>query len=375
MVTDLIAGRYLPLERHAVGGMATVWRARDERTGEEVALKRIHPHLVADPVARTRLEREAAALRAVDHPAIVRPRDVIDDPDDPALVMDFAEGRPLGNRIAEGPLSSDEAVAIAMTIADALAVAHRRGIIHRDIKPANILVEGDGTLHLVDFGIASLADSGAGGLTDGRSMVGTLRYAAPERLAGEPASARSDVWALGAVLYEMLTGRPAIPVDDPAAALAAAWATARNMADLPPDLASVVSRAMAPEPLDRYVDAAAFRDALGALDAPVDPDAATAAVPVVLGRREDVEPWPPAARRRAMLLGGALTAVLLAFVAMASLAGPAGLEQADAGASQVAVPAVTPTIGATPVPTVDTGTQVGHGNGNRHGRGNGKGKD
>src|SRR5512143_1238642 len=211
MVSRLVTDRYLPLERHAVGGMATVWRARDELTGEIVALKRIHPHLVADPAARARLEREANALRLVDHPAVVRPRDVIDDPDDPALVMDFAEGRPLSERIAEGPLTPDEALAIAGTIADALAVAHDHGIVHRDIKPANILVEDDGTLHLIDFGIASLGTATPEGLTDASSMVGTLRYAAPERLAGQPASPRSDVWALGAVLYEMLTGRPAIP--------------------------------------------------------------------------------------------------------------------------------------------------------------------
>ena len=93
--------------------MATVWRARDERTREIVALKRLHPHVVADATARARLEREAAALRAVDHPAIVRPRDLIDDPEEPALVMDFVAGRPLDERIAEGPLPTGEAIAIA----------------------------------------------------------------------------------------------------------------------------------------------------------------------------------------------------------------------------------------------------------------------
>src|SRR5512141_628184 len=128
MVTDLVAGRYRPIDRHAIGGMASVWRARDERTGELVALKRIHPHLMADPAARARLDREAAALRLVDHPAVVRPRDLIDDPHDPALVMDFAEGRPLSERIAEGPLPTDEAVAIARTVADALGVAHGLGV-------------------------------------------------------------------------------------------------------------------------------------------------------------------------------------------------------------------------------------------------------
>src|SRR5262245_9408678 len=136
----LIARRYRLLDRHAVGGMATIWRARDERTREIVAIKRLHPHVVADPTARARLEREADAMRAVDHPAIVRPRDLIDDPDAPALVMDFVAGRSLDERIAEGPLPPDDAVAIAAAVADALAAAHDLGIVHRDIKPGNIVV-------------------------------------------------------------------------------------------------------------------------------------------------------------------------------------------------------------------------------------------
>src|SRR5512147_2919295 len=282
MADVLIANRYRLLERHGVGGMAAVWRAHDERTGEQVALKQIHPHLVADPTARARLEREAEALRLVDHPAIARPRDVIDDPDRPALVMDFVDGRPLADRIADGPLPSEEAVATARTIADAVAVAHRHGIVHRDIKPANILVEDDGALHLVDFGIASLGASAPDGLTDASSMVGTLRYAAPERLAGEPASPRSDVWALGAVLYEMLTGRQAVATDDPAAALAASRAGGPDLDGLPRGLRTVVAQAMAIDPADRFRDAAAFRDACDAVHASVDPEAPTAIVPLAV---------------------------------------------------------------------------------------------
>ena len=276
-----IGDRYTLLDRHATGGMATVWRARDEWTREIVAIKQLHPHVVADPVARARLEREAEALRAVDHPAIVRPRGLIDDPDAPSLVMDFVSGRPLSERIAEGPLPPDEAVAIAGVVADALAVAHDHGIVHRDIKPANILVDDDGAVHLVDFGIVALMDAPPDGLTADSTMVGTLRYAAPERLAGGDVTPRSDVWALGAVLYEMLTGVPAVTASDPVGALAASQAAPATLEGVPPYLASVIARAMATDPADRYPDAVALRDALAADGAPVDPNAMTAVVPIV----------------------------------------------------------------------------------------------
>ena len=276
-----IGDRYTLLDRHATGGMATVWRARDEWTREIVAIKQLHPHVVADPVARARLEREAEALRTVDHPAIVRPRGLIDDPDAPSLVMDFVSGRPLSERIAEGPLPPDEAVAIAGVVADALAVAHDHGIVHRDIKPANILVDDDGAVHLVDFGIAALMDAPSDGLTADSTMVGTLRYAAPERLAGGDVTPRSDVWALGAVLYEMLTGVPAVTASDPVGALAASQAAPATLEGVPPYLASVIGRAMATDPADRYPDAVALRDALAADGAPVDPNAMTAVVPIV----------------------------------------------------------------------------------------------
>jgi serine/threonine-protein kinase len=276
-----IADRYTLLDRHATGGMATVWRARDEWTREIVAIKQLHPHVVADPVARARLEREAEALRAVDHPAIVRPRGLIDDPDSPSLVMDFVSGKPLSERIAEGPLPPDEAVAIAGVVADALAVAHDHGIVHRDIKPANILVDDDGAVHLVDFGIVALMDAPPDELTAASTMVGILRYAAPERLAGGEISPRSDVWALGAVLYEMLTGVPAVTATDPVGALAASQAAPTTLEGVPPYLASVIAKAMATDPADRYPDAVALRDAL-AVDGPaVDPNAVTAVVPIV----------------------------------------------------------------------------------------------
>ena len=376
-----IGDRYTLLDRHATGGMATVWRARDEWTREIVAIKQLHPHVVADPVARARLEREAEALRTVDHPAIVRPRGLIDDPDAPSLVMDFVSGRPLSERIAEGPLPPEEAVAIAGVVADALAVAHDHGIVHRDIKPANILVDDDGAVHLVDFGIAALMDAPSDGLTADSTMVGTLRYAAPERLAGGDVTPRSDVWALGAVLYEMLTGVPAVTASDPVGALAASQAAPATLDGVPPYLASVIGRAMATDPADRYPDAVALRDALAADGAPVDPNAMTAVVPIVgmstaaaaagAGPLVDappppaVEPLPAASspvpplgpvdapsRRRGSMRPGILTAgLVLAAVVLFALAGTSLLAGGtDGGTGSGAVASTQPTA-SRPVPT------------------------
>jgi serine/threonine-protein kinase len=279
MANELIAGRYRPIERHAVGGMSAIWRARDEWTGETVAVKRLHPFLLSDRVARERLLREAAALRALDHPSIVRPREVVDDPADPALVMDFATGRSLQARLEEtGPLAPDEAVGIMTAVADALAVAHAAGIVHRDIKPANILVDDDGAVQLVDFGIAA-TPAGADALTAPQTMVGTLRYAAPERLAGNDSTPRSDVWSLGAVLYELISGRPAAP--DRAGSGSGGFDAhpIAGLQVLPVGVQRIVGRAMAPDPDARYANAAEFRDALASTD--VDPTARTVVAPVV----------------------------------------------------------------------------------------------
>lgn len=373
MANDLIADRYRLLERHGVGGMAAVWRARDERTGEQVALKQIHPHLVADPTARARLEREAEALRLVDHPAIGRPRDLVDDPGRPALVMDFVEGRPLAARIADGPLPAEEALAIAATIADALAVAHAHGIVHRDIKPANILVEDDGALHLIDFGIASLGPATPDGLTDARSMVGTLRYAAPERLAGEPASPRSDIWALGAVLFEMLTGRPAVGGEDATAALAANRDTGPELDELPRGIRPVVARAMASDPADRYRDAAAFRDALHTLDDPVDPEAATAIVPLATARSAIRRRAPSIRASRGAVIAGTLVAAVLLLVAFTVPPRPVGTGEVAAGAGGLSI---APDATSSPSPASTRAQDPAPAHGERgKGHGNGKGKD
>ena len=303
--------------------------------------------------------------------------------------MDFVSGRPLSERIAEGPLPPDEAVAIAGVVADALAVAHDHGIVHRDIKPANILVDDDGAVHLVDFGIAALMDAPSDGLTADSTMVGTLRYAAPERLAGGEVSPRSDVWALGAVLYEMLTGVPAVTAADPVGALAASQAAPATLEGVPPYLASVIGRAMATDPADRYPDAVALRDALAADGAPVDPNAMTAVVPIAnapaavalqpvaaqlpvpVAALPPLGPADAPSRRRGSMRPGILTAgLVLAAVVLFALAGTSLLAGGTDGGTGSGPSASTQPAAAQPTPKpkpavgkADPEAQAGQGKG------------
>src|SRR6476646_4174292 len=175
-----VGGRYRLLEAHAMGGMASIWRAVDEASGVVVAVKRLHPYLVSDPIARERLTREATALRALRHPNVVAVRDLVDDPGDPALVLEFVPGRTAAEALSsDGRFPERDALAIAASIADALGAAHRRGLVHRDVKPANVLLGDDGRVRLADFGIAVDEVRHDAALTDDGSVVGTLRYLAP----------------------------------------------------------------------------------------------------------------------------------------------------------------------------------------------------
>ena len=254
----LLGGRYRLLEAHAMGGMASVWRAHDERTGDVVAIKRLHPHLIADEGARERFRREVAAMEAVRHPNVVAVRDAVVDADEPALVMDFVAGRSVAELAADGHAFGEaEALRIAASVADGLAAVHERGIVHRDLKPANVLIGDDGTVRLSDFGIAvGLEDATA--LTAEDGVVGTLRYLAPERLAGEPATPATDVWGLGTVLYEMLTGVAAFPETTLAARVERAAVPATRPEGLTDATWAVLARALASDPDDRFTDGAAM---------------------------------------------------------------------------------------------------------------------
>jgi serine/threonine-protein kinase len=267
--------------------MASVWRAHDERTGEVVAIKRLHPHLIADVDARERFRREAATMEAIRHPNVVAVRDAVIDGDEPMLVMEFVTGRSLAELGSDGQrLGRPEALAIAAAMSDGLAAVHAHGIVHRDIKPANVLVGDDGLVRLTDFGIA-VGSMDATALTADDGVVGTLRYLAPERLEGHPATPATDVWGVGAVLHEMLTGEPAFPEATLASRVEAAAVPIERPGGLPDALWAILARALASDPADRYPDGAAMAVDLhrlpevpAPLEVPVDPSAPTEVIEV-----------------------------------------------------------------------------------------------
>ena len=203
------------------GGMGEVYRARDTRLNRVVAIKVLPAELSADPQRRQRLEQEARLVSSLSHPHICMLLDVGHQSGIDYLVMEHLEGEPLSARIAKGPIPVDQVLRYGSEIADALAKAHRSGIIHRDLKPANIMLTKSGA-KLLDFGLArwsklasdtqaalSKLPTETDRLTEPGTILGTWQYMAPEQLEGKDADARSDIFALGAVIFEMATGRPA----------------------------------------------------------------------------------------------------------------------------------------------------------------------
>jgi serine/threonine-protein kinase len=197
-------GSYVVLARVGGGGMGVVYQARDTRLGRTVALKFLPAQWSHDEEARLRFIREAQAASATNHPNICTIHDIETAPDGQLfIVMAYYDGQTLKQRLASGPLAVDEALEIATQIADGLAKAHAQGVVHRDVKPGNVMLTEDG-VRIVDFGLATFAD--ALKLTVEHSTLGTAAYMSPEQVRGMAADARSDVWAVGVILYEMLTG-------------------------------------------------------------------------------------------------------------------------------------------------------------------------
>ncbi|MGH2807942.1 MAG: protein kinase domain-containing protein [Actinomycetota bacterium] len=261
---SMLAERYALESAVADGGMATVWRARDEVLARIVAVKVLHPHLADDESFLERFRREALAAARLTHPNIVAIFDTGVDDGHHYIVMEYCPNDTLAELVRrEGPLDADRAVAIGATICNALSYAHSSGVVHRDMKPDNVLIAADGTLKVADFGIAKAAFVGHEITTTG-SLLGTVTYISPEQAQGAEPDHRSDIYSLGAMMYEFLTGRAPFKGET---ALATAMmhlkeqpAPLRSLrAGIPRSIEAAVLKALAKEPKNRHPSAEEFR--------------------------------------------------------------------------------------------------------------------
>ena len=327
-VDSLLLGRYRLGDKVATGGMGTVFSATDEKLGRTVAIKVLADNLAHDQSFVERFRREARAAAGLGHPNIASVYDYGVDDGCHFIVMELVEGRDLAQLLrAEGPLSPERTVAIVGQICTALGHAHAAGIVHRDVKPANVIVDGDDRVKVTDFGIARAA--GDSKLTMTGSVLGTSHYISPEQANGAPMSQRSDLYSLGIVIYECLTGAVPFTGSSPMAV------AMKHMNDdvpppsvLNPDVPAaldwVVATATAKEPSDRYGDADEMMTALEAtLAAPAGAQTAVLAAPVTdeLTQGETTvwpipgDRWDPTTLGRKVLIGFALlTAIALALL-------------------------------------------------------------
>jgi Tol biopolymer transport system component/predicted Ser/Thr protein kinase len=276
MTIEKTLGPYHVLEKLGEGGMGEVYRARDTRLGRDVALKVLPRVLLDDPQLRQRFEREAQTLAALNHPHIAVIHDVVESAGQRAIVMEFVAGRTLAQVIADGAIPPRTALGHAIEICDALAAAHAAGIVHRDLKPANVIVADAGGVKVLDFGIAKVGAlegdeasdrSTQAALTADRGLVGTIGYMSPEQVQGRPADARSDLFGVGVVLYEMVAGRRAFDADSAAGMLSAVLRDdpaplATLVPGVPRSLERVISRCLQKDPRNRYQAAADLKIAL-----------------------------------------------------------------------------------------------------------------
>lgn len=248
-------GRYQIQEQLGRGGMATVYRAHDPRFNRDVAVKILPRELTLDPQFRTRFDREAQTIAALEHPAIVPVYDYGEQEGQPYLVMRLMRGGSLADRLVAGPLPHQDVSKILDRIGSALDRAHLAGVIHRDLKPGNILFDEFGEAYLADFGIARLADSSA--TLTGSGLVGTPAYMSPEQIEGKALDGRTDIYALGIIVFEMLTGERPYQADTPAMLLVKQMTEPMPRVldvkpDLPPGCEEVITRATAKQATSRY---------------------------------------------------------------------------------------------------------------------------
>ena len=258
-----LGSRYTLTERIATGGMGDVWRATDSVLGREVAVKVMRASTAEDPTFAERFRDEARHSAGMSHQNIATVYDYGEDEGVAYLVMELVEGEPLSQIIARGPMNPDQVRGIVGQAALALAAAHAAGVVHRDVKPANILITPDGRVKLTDFGIARAVD-GASHTRTGE-VLGTPQYLSPEQALGQGATGASDLYALGIITQEMLTGRKPF---DSGSAVATALAQVNDppppLPDgVPSDLRRIVDQSLAKDPADRPTSAAAVAAALG----------------------------------------------------------------------------------------------------------------
>jgi hypothetical protein len=346
-------GHYQILSKLGEGGMGEVYRARDTKLGREVALKLLPDSFISDPERRARFEREARTLASLNHPNIAQIYG-IEEPSAPArgapldaargavsdsrtaLVMELVAGDDLSTLIARGPIAVPEALAIARQIADALEAAHEQGIVHRDLKPANVKLRADGTVKVLDFGLAKLTDTGGGGVDGSMGTVsnsptltshgtqmgvilGTAGYMAPEQARGKVVDRRADIWAFGVVVFEMLTGRRVFEGEEISDVLAAVLRQDLDFTLLPQttpaSVRRLLKRCLERDPRKRLSAIGDARLDIDEPDAPAITAVAPSAVPpVVVAPKRSVVP---------MLIGfvGVAAAMFLAGRYLASSSG------------------------------------------------------
>lgn len=263
--TRTLSGRYQLVEVVGRGAMGEVWAARDLRLDRMVAVKLLSAPMAFDATTRARFRDEARAAAGLRHPNVVTVYDSGEAEGTLYLVMELLPGRTLADEIAEGPLPAGRVRAIGVEVLAGLDACHRAGIVHRDVKPANVLLAADGSARLADLGIAKSVQGAD--LTGTGVILGSVAYLAPERLAGHPATPRSDLYAVGVVLHEALTGRKPSSIDDPPAGPRPVGEhpsrpQRQPRPGLDPALADVVERALATAPDDRFASAAEMADAL-----------------------------------------------------------------------------------------------------------------
>jgi serine/threonine-protein kinase len=263
-------GVYEVVASIGAGGMGEVYRARDTRLDRDVAIKILPEPFGSDPERVARFAREAKTLAALNHPNIAHIYGVEESNGTNAIVMELVEGETLADRIARGPIPIDEALPIAKQIAEALEAAHEQGIIHRDLKPANIKIRPDGTVKVLDFGLAKLTESTSVSTTNPTALsmsptitapalmsgvgvlLGTAAYMSPEQAKGGVADKRSDIWALGCVVYEMLTGKAAFAESTVTETLAAILKSDTDWSKVPRSLHAVLGRCLHKDPKQRW---------------------------------------------------------------------------------------------------------------------------